>query len=195
MVKEGSVSRPFLLARSDPEQMHEQRNQGLSHFVIGGARSGKTRYGLTLAEQSKRQKWMIVTAQETDDEMKERIALHRAERDETWNVIEEPRKLVGVLGDTAHPDRVVVVDCLTLWLSNLFLVEADFWLEIKKLADLLRLNSGQVVLISNELGLGLAPDNPLGRAFRDAHGRMNQVIASSCDAVTFVAAGLPLSLK
>lgn len=166
-----------------------------THLVIGGARSGKTAYGMRLAVECDLDQWMIATAEAGDAEMRERISRHRAERGANWQVAEEPIALVDALARTAAPGRVIVVDCLTIWLSNWFLRELDYASEVDRLAAWLQANSSPVILISNELGMGLVPETSLGRGFRDAHGRMNQSLAAICDCVTFVAAGLPLVLK
>lgn len=166
-----------------------------THLVIGGARSGKTAYGMRLAVEHNLDQWMIATAEAGDAEMRERISRHRAERGANWQVVEEPVALVDALARTAAADRVVVVDCLTIWLSNWFLRELDYASELERLAAWLQASSSPVILISNELGMGLVPETSLGRGFRDAHGRMNQSLAAICDCVTFVAAGLPLVLK
>jgi adenosylcobinamide kinase/adenosylcobinamide-phosphate guanylyltransferase len=167
----------------------------MTHLILGGARSGKTAYALALAENTGLAKGMIVTALAEGPEMQDRIALHRAERSADWLVVEEPRDLCGALRRMAGPDRVVVVDCLTLWLSNLFFAEMDWAAEAAALASLLETLGGEIILVSNEIGFGLVPEHPLGRAFRDAHGRMNQIVAKACDAATLVVAGLPLVLK
>jgi adenosylcobinamide kinase/adenosylcobinamide-phosphate guanylyltransferase len=166
-----------------------------THLILGGARSGKTAYALSEAKKSSLDKWMIVTAKAEDEEMKDRILLHRAERDPDWSVVEEPSELAEVLLRLARPDRIVVVDCLTLWLSNLFFGERDWTVAVDELAGRVRILEGSAIFVSNEIGLGLVPDNKLGRAFRDAHGQMNQLMAQACGDVTFVAAGLPLALK
>lgn len=175
--------------------MAETTIEGRTHLVLGGARSGKTAYGLKLASDTHLEKCMVATAEAFDPEMKQRIALHRAERDEGWRVWEEPIELTAVLDEIARPDRIVVVDCLTIWLSNLLLKERDHASEVAKLATWVRERPFPLVFISNELGMGLVPETTLGRAFRDSHGRMNQTLAAACDQVTFVAAGLPLVLK
>lgn len=167
----------------------------MTHLILGGARSGKTGYALAVAEKTGLQKCMIVTALAEGLEMQDRIALHRAERSADWLVIEEPQDLCGALCRLAAPDRVVVVDCLTLWLSNLFFAQKDWAAEGAALASLIAGLGGKIILVSNEIGFGLVPEHPLGRAFRDAHGRMNQIIAKACDEATLVVAGLPLVLK
>ena len=167
----------------------------MTHLILGGARSGKTAYALAVAEKTGLPKGMIVTALAEGPEMQERIALHRAERSADWLVVEEPQDLCGALRRLAGPDRVVVVDCLTLWLSNLFFAQKDWAAEAAALASLIESVGGEIILVSNEIGFGLVPEHPLGRAFRDAHGRMNQIVAKACDAATLVVAGLPLVLK
>ncbi len=138
---------------------------------------------------------MIVTAKAEDAEMRARIALHQAERGPEWHVIEATSDLVGDLTSAAGPGRIVVVDCLTLWLSNLCFAQQDLSREGSKLARCVSGLAGPVIFVSNEIGLGLVPETSLGRAFRDAQGRLNQAMAQACHSVTFVAAGLPLVLK
>ena len=138
---------------------------------------------------------MIVTAKVEDSEMRDRIASHRAERGADWGVVEERSDLVDCLRRLAKPGRIVVVDCLTLWLSNLFFAQRDIAAESSALAKYVGELDGPVIFVSNEIGLGLVPETSLGRAFRDAQGRLNQVMAQACDRVTFIAAGLPLILK
>lgn len=166
-----------------------------SLLVLGGARSGKSRYAQRLAETSGRAPILVATATAGDGEMAERIARHRADRDPAvWSVVEEPLALAGAVRRAARPNAVLVVDCLTLWLSNL-MCGADDPAAEADLAEAVRDAAGPVILVSNEIGLGLVPETPLGRAFRDRQGRLNQRIAEACDAVVFVAAGLPLALK
>jgi adenosylcobinamide kinase / adenosylcobinamide-phosphate guanylyltransferase len=164
-------------------------------LILGGARSGKSAFGMRLATECRLTPWVVATAQASDAEMEQRIAHHRAERDETWRVAEAPFRLCDALGEVTRPDRIVLVDCLTVWLSNLFFKEFNERAEVARLAAWLPKSSGPVIFISNELGMGLVPETTLGRRFRDAHGRMNQELAAICDEVTLVAAGLPLTLK
>jgi adenosylcobinamide kinase/adenosylcobinamide-phosphate guanylyltransferase len=175
--------------------MTETTIQGRTHLILGGARSGKTGYALKLATDSRLERCMVATAEAFDSEMTQRIALHRAERHESWRVWEVPIDLVGALHEISRPDRIVVVDCLTVWLSNLLLKEIDHASEVARLAACVNRKAFPLILVSNELGLGLVPETSLGRAFRDMHGQMNQTLAAACDHVTFVAAGLPLVLK
>lgn len=167
----------------------------VSHLILGGARSGKTAYALSVANDLHLEKWMVATAHAGDPEMRERIARHQAERGADWGVIEERISLVEVLRARSRPECVLVIDCLTLWLSNLFVEKSDLSVEIGQLTHAITDIGGPVLLVSNEIGLGLVPESELGRAFRDAQGALNQKIAAVCDAVTFVVAGLPIALK
>ena len=164
-------------------------------LVLGGARSGKTSLALARAEASGLAPVMVATAEAQDDEMRARIAAHRAERGPAWRTIEEPHDLAGVLERETGAGRVLVVDCLTLWLSNRMFAEVDVEAEIEALAAALGRVGGPVILVSNEVGLGIVPENALARRFRDLQGRLNRRIAAVADRVTFVAAGLPLLLK
>ena len=164
-----------------------------SVLVLGGARSGKSRYALALAETAAPERVMIATAQAFDDEMAGRIARHKAERGAGWTTREAPLELAAALAEEARPGRVAVVDCLTLWLSNLLLAERDLEAATAELAELAL--SGPVIFVSNEVGQGIVPQTPLGRAFRDAQGRANQALAAVCDAVVVVTAGVPRLLK
>ncbi len=139
-------------------------------LVLGGARSGKSSFAERLITESAQQRFYLATATDGDDEMHERIAHHRARRGEGWCTIEEPLDLVGALMDTAARDRAVLVDCLTLWLSNLMHAGRDPAREGQRLADWLAASPGMIVLVSNEVGLGLVPETALGRSFRDAQG-------------------------
>nr|WP_070958716.1 bifunctional adenosylcobinamide kinase/adenosylcobinamide-phosphate guanylyltransferase [Hyphomonas sp. Mor2] len=166
-----------------------------STLILGGARSGKSQRALQLAEAASEQRIFMATAEALDDEMAERIARHKSERREGWVTVEAPLDLAAALEGNASPGTVCVVDCLTLWLSNLMHHERDIALETDKLCRAVAASTGPVILVSNEVGLGLVPETALGRAFRDAQGRLNQAIAKICDRVEFVAAGLPLTLK
>ena len=165
-----------------------------SVLVLGGARSGKSRYALELAERTARSRLFIATAEAHDEEMAARIARHRAERGDGWATLETTRDLNGALKN-ARAGSVALVDCLTLWLANLLFAGDDIGAEIERLCDSVRALSGPVVLVSNEVGLGIVPVTPLGRDFRDWQGRLNQRMAEACDAVVFIAAGLPIVLK
>lgn len=162
-------------------------------LILGGARSGKSARALDLARAPR--KVFVATAEALDDEMAARIAAHQAERGPEWRLVDAPLDIAGAIVRNAAPDAVLLVDCLTLWLSNLMHHGRDVPAETDRLAAALGAAAGPVILVSNEVGLGLAPDNPLGRAFRDEQGRLNQRIAAAATRVEFVAAGLPLRLK
>ena len=162
-------------------------------FVIGGARSGKSRYGESVIATLPPPWTYVATAGAGDDEMVERIASHRARRGPDWQTIEAPRDLVAALKSCRNTP--VLVDCLTLWLSNLMLAEADIEAEVAQLEATLAAMTAPVVLVSNEVGYGIVPDYPLGRRFRDHQGILNQKIAARADRVVFVVAGLPLAVK
>ena len=166
-----------------------------AHLVTGGARSGKTACALRLAEQSGLEKWMIATAESGDAEMAERIAKHRAERGDGWRVVEEALDLAGALERELHRGRVIVVDCLTLWLSNLMYHERNIEQELGRLCNMVERSHDPLIFVTNELGMGLVPESSLGRAFRDLHGRMNQQVAERCDAATFVVSGMAMKIK
>ena len=164
-------------------------------FVLGGARSGKTGVALARAEASGLVPVMVATAEARDSEMEARVVAHRAERGPHWGLVEEPLELAGVIGREARPDRVLVVDCLTLWLSNTMFAERDVEAEIEVLVAAFAAAAGPVVLVSNEVGLGIVPENALARRFRDLQGRLNRRVASVADRVTLVVAGLEMIVK
>ncbi|MBV9286451.1 MAG: bifunctional adenosylcobinamide kinase/adenosylcobinamide-phosphate guanylyltransferase [Hyphomicrobiales bacterium] len=166
-----------------------------SVLVLGGARSGKSAYAQSLVEAAGSERLYLATAEAGDAEMAARIARHRADRAKGWTTLEEPLALAETLAAEARPARAVMVDCLTLWLSNLMLAGREVEGEVARLAGALRDLGGPVVLVSNEVGLGVVPDNALARAFRDAQGRLNREIALGCEAVVLVAAGLPTLIK
>ncbi|MER8462434.1 bifunctional adenosylcobinamide kinase/adenosylcobinamide-phosphate guanylyltransferase [Mesorhizobium sp. M1396] len=136
----------------------------------------------------------IATAQAYDDEMRERIALHRSRRGEGWTTIYAPLDLAGAL-KALPDDQPVLVDCLTLWLTNHMLADHDLELECRRLADVLSRPRGSWFVVSNEVGQGIVPDNALARRFRDAAGRLNQQVAAIADTVLLMVAGLPLKVK
>jgi adenosylcobinamide kinase/adenosylcobinamide-phosphate guanylyltransferase len=164
-------------------------------LVLGGARSGKSRHAERLVEAAAVAGTYCATAEAGDDEMAARIALHRARRGAFWRTVEAPLTLAGTIAAEAAPERPLLIDCLTLWLSNLMLADRALDQEFMDLRMALRDAAGPIVLVANEVGLGLVPQTPLGRDFRDAAGRLNQDIAALADRVVFVAAGLPLVLK
>jgi adenosylcobinamide kinase / adenosylcobinamide-phosphate guanylyltransferase len=162
-------------------------------LVLGGARSGKSRFaeGLIATEPPP---WIYVaTAEALDAEMAERIAAHRARRAGKWQTIEAPHDLAGVLAATEG--RATLVDCLTLWLSNRMLAGADVASEIDRLDKVLAGRNSPLVLVTNEVGFGIVPDNALARRFRDLQGSLNQRLAARADRVVLMVAGLPLFVK
>jgi adenosylcobinamide kinase/adenosylcobinamide-phosphate guanylyltransferase len=169
-------------------------------LVLGGARSGKSRFAEGLVEGAARCGTYCATAEAGDAEMAARIAAHRARRDgggrgAFWRTIEAPLAVADAIAAEANPERPLLIDCLTLWLSNLMMAEAPIDDEFATLRAALRDAAGPIVLVANEVGLGLVPETALGRRFRDAAGRLNQDVAALADRVVFVAAGLPLVLK
>jgi adenosylcobinamide kinase / adenosylcobinamide-phosphate guanylyltransferase len=164
-------------------------------LVLGGARSGKSRHAEALVIGAASSGTYIATAEPGDAEMAARIAGHRSRRGAFWRTVEAPLGLAAAILAHADPARPVLVDCLTLWLSNLMHGGRVIEHEAETLCAGLRAARGPVVLVANEVGLGLVPETPLGRAFRDAAGRLNQQVAALAHRVVFIAAGLPLVLK
>ena len=162
-------------------------------LVLGGARSGKSRYAEGLIAKLPPPWTYVATAEAGDAEMAERIAAHRTRRGSQWQTIEAPRGLAAALRSCRTVP--VLVDCLTLWLSNLMLADADIDAEIAVLGDALAAAEAPVVLVANEVGYGVVPDHPLGRRFRDRHGVLNQRMAALAERVILVVAGLPLAVK
>jgi adenosylcobinamide kinase / adenosylcobinamide-phosphate guanylyltransferase len=164
-------------------------------LVLGGARSGKSRHAERLIEAAATAGTYCATAEAGDSEMAARIAAHRARRGPFWHTVEAPLAVADAIRAEATPAQPMLVDCLTLWLSNLLHAGRPVEDETEALGAALRGAAGPVVLVANEVGLGIVPDTPLGRRFRDLAGRLNQDIAARADRVVFVAAGLPLPLK
>lgn len=164
-------------------------------LVLGGARSGKSRYAEGLIEARPGPWLYVATAQAWDDEMRARIAEHRARRAPTWETVDAPRDLATVIAG-APAGRPVLVDCLTLWLTNAMLDEAaDLKAETDALVEACRAAAGPLVLVSNEVGFGIVPENALARRFRDEAGRLHQRLAAIADRVVLVVAGLPMIIK
>jgi adenosylcobinamide kinase/adenosylcobinamide-phosphate guanylyltransferase len=163
-------------------------------LITGGARSGKSKRAESRARAFPGQPVYVATAEALDAEMEQRIATHRARRGTGWIEREVPLDLVQALVET-EGGGARLVDCLTLWLSNLLHSERDWSREVTHLADVLPRLRSPVVFVTNEVGLGIVPDNALARAFRDAAGIMNQTVAAIADEVEFVVAGLPMKLK
>jgi adenosylcobinamide kinase/adenosylcobinamide-phosphate guanylyltransferase len=166
---------------------------GRSILILGGARSGKTRRALAIGEPFAA-RYYIATAEALDAEMMDRIARHRQERGDGWTTLEAPLDLPTAIASLPG-GTVGVVDCLTLWLSNLMGANRDVESAGRELLRAVRVCPATLVLVSNEIGLGLVPETALGRAFRDAQGRINQAVAATATEVEFVVAGLPLRLK
>jgi adenosylcobinamide kinase/adenosylcobinamide-phosphate guanylyltransferase len=164
-------------------------------FITGGARSGKSARAQWLAEDQDGELVYLATAQAFDDEMRERIARHRADRGPRWRTIECTIDLPEAIAREASDNRVLLVDCLTLWTSNLLLAEHDFAAASQRLMDTLSVANSPVIMVSNEVGMGIVPDNALARQFRDMAGRLNQQVAAIADRVELVVSGLSLTLK
>jgi adenosylcobinamide kinase/adenosylcobinamide-phosphate guanylyltransferase len=162
-------------------------------LVLGGARSGKSRYAESLITAAKPPWTYIATAEAGDEEMAARINMHRERRGSCWRTIEAPREIAAALAE--YETTSVLVDCLTLWLSNLMLAHADIDREIGRLQKALLAMKAPVVLVANEVGLGIVPEHPLGRQFRDWQGLLNQRLAAQADRVILTVAGLPLVIK
>jgi len=166
-------------------------------LILGGARSGKSSYALSLAKRYKKVAF-IATCQGLDKEMRQRIKLHKETRPKHWETFEEPRELTKLLVKMDNSFDCIVIDCLTLLVSNLILSANSQKQIIEKVQEsLLILNKkkARIILVSNEVGLGLVPANKLGRKFRDIAGKVNQIVASSANEVLFIVAGLPLNIK
>jgi adenosylcobinamide kinase/adenosylcobinamide-phosphate guanylyltransferase len=162
-------------------------------LVLGGARSGKSRHAESLIGALAPPWIYVATAEAGDAEMTARIAAHRARRGEGWTTVEAPRDLASALA--AHAGRPMLIDCLTLWLANLMMAQAAVHDEIERLGAALARASAPVVLVANEVGAGIVPDNALARRFRDRQGELNQRMAAQADKVVLMVAGLPLVLK
>jgi adenosylcobinamide kinase/adenosylcobinamide-phosphate guanylyltransferase len=173
----------------------QPRSDARITLILGGARSGKSRLAERLAEKRDGRLVYVATAEAWDDEMRARIAEHKARRDGRWHNIEAPVAVAEVLQAIPADTGAVLVDCLTLWLSNLMHAGRDIVAETAGLVAALNNTAFPVLLVSNEVGLGIVPDNKLARDFRDAQGRLNQAVAAAADHAVFMAAGLPLVLK
>ena len=176
----------------------------MKQLILGGARSGKSRFAEQQARASGQEVICIVTAQPKDNEMTERIRLHRERRPADWQLVEEPVSLAATLTAQAAPERCLLVDCLSLWLSNLLHADengrhqqADNMLMRERKALLAALPNlpGRIVLVSNEVGMGIVPLGELTRRFCDEMGKLHQDLARMCDSVILMVAGLPLAVK
>lgn len=169
-----------------------------SHLVLGGARSGKSRYAVEQAAQSGRRVAFLATARAADGDMAARIARHRAERPPRWTTLEEPQDLVAACRRAATAHDVIVVDCATVWVANLMERGDDDRAVLAAADDLVKLQRERVVsllIVSNEVGEGVHPSTELGRRYRDLLGFVNQRLAAAADRVTLMVAGIPLAVK
>jgi adenosylcobinamide kinase / adenosylcobinamide-phosphate guanylyltransferase len=174
--------------------MPAQPRRGLT-LILGGARSGKSREGERLVLESGLEQVYLATAEALDEEMARRIAAHRARRHPAWRTVEEPLDLVGALGRECGPGRAVLVDCLTLWLTNLMVKGRAVRADMARMIELLPTLPGVLVLVSNEVGQGVVPADAMARSFIDHAGWLHQRIAERADAVVFMTAGLARRLK
>jgi len=168
--------------------------RGLVTLVLGGVRSGKSRYAEGLITRSPRPWVYVATAEARDDEMTERIAAHKARRAQGWQTIEAPHDLADAVKQ-APAEAAVLVDCLTLWLSNLMEGNFDIDGQTTRLQEVLAGRAGPTVLVSNEVGLSIVPDNALARRFRDLQGALNQGMAAEAQRVVMMVAGIPIVVK
>jgi adenosylcobinamide kinase/adenosylcobinamide-phosphate guanylyltransferase len=193
------------------EQAHSWSMRGHATLVLGGARSGKSAWAEQLGRQSGQPVLYVATATASDDEMADRIAAHRAQRPTDWQTIEEPERLLSAIQANGRPGDTVIVDCLTLWVSNAMLratgpdwdedavspaewagIERALLTEARDLVALGRDRALRLILVSNEVGMGVVPATPLGRRFQDILGRLNQVVGRHADDVVFLMAGIPI---
>ncbi len=169
-------------------------------FIIGGARSGKSNFALEEASRVSGKKAYIATAEALDEEMMHRIEEHKRKRGNDWITYEEPLKIADVIKKIEGKYSVIVIDCLTLWLSNLMYSNLNIKAEIESLVDVLknselRTQNSELVVISNEVGMGIVPENEIARRFRDIAGILNQKVAEISDEVYLIAAGIPVKIK
>ena len=168
-------------------------------FVTGGSRSGKSQFAQDLAHSFEGRKVFIATAEPLDNEMKERIAAHRKARPSGWDTVEEPRHLGKVVSECSVTHDVILIDCLTLWISNLLtnnsLNQQEVSSEVKNLVDDCKTEKATVVVVSNELGMGIVPVDSITRLYRDIVGKANQQVAAASDQVFLVVAGIPVKIK
>lgn len=167
-------------------------------LVLGGCRSGKSGHALQLAENMGRRRIFVATCVPRDAEMQARVDRHQQERDGTWTTLEVPVDLVTAIGAQAHQTDVILVDCVTLWLSNLLMETQEVTAirqRIDDLAEAVAAAATAVILVSNEVGAGIVPENPLARLYRDLAGWANQTLATVCDRVDWTVAGIPVTIK
>ncbi|MDE3016530.1 MAG: bifunctional adenosylcobinamide kinase/adenosylcobinamide-phosphate guanylyltransferase [Pseudomonadota bacterium] len=164
-------------------------------FILGGARSGKSSYAEQLARQIRRPRIYIATAEALDEEMQVRIAEHRRRRGDDWTTLEVPLAIAEIIQNPSHKKSLILVDCLTLWLSNLMRHGLDITAQSQALTEALQSTQARVILVSNEVGQGIVPDNPLARRFIDRTGILHQQVAAVAGRVVWVAAGVPTIIK
>ena len=169
-------------------------------LILGGVRSGKSRYAQQMASDTGNRVLFLATAEAGDDEMKRRIAKHKSSRPESWRTIEEQMDIAGVLRKNAARADAVIIDCITVWLSNLLmhnekLSEKEMTAEIDRLIDAYEQGEATYIIVSGEVGLGIVPEHPLGRIFRDYLGLANQRLAGKADSVVLMVAGIAMDLK
>jgi len=166
-------------------------------LILGGARSGKSRRAEALAKNSGQAVLYVATApmMPDDAEWQARIEQHKQSRPSAWHCVEEPLALVEVLQQKSHSKQLILLDCLTLWLSNMMFEEQDIAMETQRLCSQLQDCCGDVILVSNEVGMGIVPESALARRFRDEQGRLNQTVAAVADTVELIVAGIPMHVK
>jgi adenosylcobinamide kinase/adenosylcobinamide-phosphate guanylyltransferase len=167
-------------------------------FITGGARSGKSRFAEELAQRFSGPKAYLATAQALDEEMAERIRRHRENRSRDWQTLEEPIKVAGSIEEEGHRFNLILLDCLTLWVSNLMMAgwgETKILEEANRLLDSCRQAKGSLILVGNEVGMGIVPENAQARLFRDLSGFIQQKVAREADEVYFMVSGLPVKIK
>jgi len=171
------------------------------HLILGGARSGKSTFAEKLAIESNLPVTYVATAQIYDDEFKQRVQMHKDSRPEHWKTIETPHELAAALSKETTPNNCVIIDCLTLWLAQCICPECappegvNWQDERHKFLDILSETKNKLILVSNEVGMGIVPLGAINRQFQDEQGRLNQAVAKLADEVFFIAAGLPIKLK
>ncbi len=167
-------------------------------FILGGARSGKSRQAVKIANQKNKKIAFIATCQPLDEEMRQRIQIHKKNRPKNWKTFEEPYDIAGKIKKNCNKFDIVLIDCLTLWASNLLLAgsnESTIKKEIKKILSVLRKTKADSIIVSNEVGSSVVPVNILARNFRDIAGTINQIAAETADRVLFMIAGIPMEIK
>ncbi len=168
-------------------------------LIIGGCRSGKSNYALKLAADLRRQpRTFVATCTPQDEEMRQRVQRHQQERGRDWNTLEVPVKLAEALTQQGEKEGLMLVDCLTLWISNMLMEDADdqtVQQRCKAVCNILKAPPCPIILVSNEVGTGIVPENPLARRYRDLAGWTNQQIAAACQSVIWMVAGIPVTIK